>query len=417
VALNHQTWEQPPSFSSEFLSLFRGANPIRVAVLALYSLAAFSSSGRQEGVQEGSDAEWRDLDSEIDTLTLFAQIDFPESLAGIVSPESFSVGNLVAVGPLPYTVLGATPLESFSVGQGLSPETVAPDQINLSQPERPLHSAGNEIKIGQEQRTNPKAIHPENAIEAPEIAIVSDDGTIAQGQSIESANSQIPELPDPGQGWGKTNRHRNPFSSSHNRGVSPPERWPQSRAVAALPAPTEPSSTDRFERTSLTDIQDHWAQTAIQVLLERGIVKGFPAGHFGPDDLATPVQVATMLTQAFPETPETKDLKPSPFPPQTARAARQHWYGSEGVMQPVAAVQRNVNTETLGEFLKTAHSDDTISQWQVLASISDRLALQGMTVPVKMGFLDTKQLQPNRAVTRAEVATFIYQALIMTGQL
>lgn len=63
------------------------------------------------------------------------------------------------------------------------------------------------------------------------------------------------------------------------------------------PAPV----TSTPELPPLTDITDHWAESSIQALYEKGIVSGYGNGLFGPNDVLTRAQVMKMALGAFAE--------------------------------------------------------------------------------------------------------------------
>lgn len=59
------------------------------------------------------------------------------------------------------------------------------------------------------------------------------------------------------------------------------------------------SSATTPELHYVTDIQDHWAQSEIQVLLNAGVVIGEPNGEFQPDREITRAEFVTMLVKAY----------------------------------------------------------------------------------------------------------------------
>ena len=59
------------------------------------------------------------------------------------------------------------------------------------------------------------------------------------------------------------------------------------------------SSATTHELHYVTDIQDHWAQNEIQILLNAGVVMGEPNGEFQPDREITRAEFVTMLVKAY----------------------------------------------------------------------------------------------------------------------
>jgi len=52
-------------------------------------------------------------------------------------------------------------------------------------------------------------------------------------------------------------------------------------------------------KVNFSDIDGHWAESAIQKMADQGIVKGFPDGSFKPENSITRAEFATLIVQAF----------------------------------------------------------------------------------------------------------------------
>jgi len=52
---------------------------------------------------------------------------------------------------------------------------------------------------------------------------------------------------------------------------------------------------------SLQDIQGHWAQPCIELLLQEGVLSGYPDGTFRPEQAVTRAEFAAMVCKAFPK--------------------------------------------------------------------------------------------------------------------
>jgi hypothetical protein len=64
------------------------------------------------------------------------------------------------------------------------------------------------------------------------------------------------------------------------------------------------SATAAFAQTTFNDVPtNYWAQTFIQELATRDIIKGFPDGGFRPNDPVTRAQFAAMLNKAINKAP------------------------------------------------------------------------------------------------------------------
>ncbi|MGQ9779121.1 MAG: S-layer homology domain-containing protein [Bacillota bacterium] len=88
------------------------------------------------------------------------------------------------------------------------------------------------------------------------------------------------------------------------------------------------------EAARLKDIQDHWAASAVENLLRRGIVVGYPDGTFKPDRLLTRTEFARMAVKAFGLSDTTK---------QTCSDTVGHWAAKDiaallatGAVEPYA---------------------------------------------------------------------------------
>ncbi|NJL09633.1 MAG: DUF1565 domain-containing protein [Calothrix sp. SM1_7_51] len=171
-----------------------------------------------------------------------------------------------------------------------------------------------------------------------------------------------------------------------------------------------------------------WAKAYIDALAAQGVITGFPDGSFKPNDPVTRAQFATIVNKAL-----------APAPRREARnfpdVANNFW--------AFAAIQASVR----GGFL-SGYDDGTfkpqqqIPRVQVLVALANGLGLtadnqnilsvysdasqipQWGAGPVAaatgrklvVNFPDVKRLNPTRQATRAEVAAFIYQALVSAGR-
>ena len=184
------------------------------------------------------------------------------------------------------------------------------------------------------------------------------------------------------------------------------------------------ASTSRF-----SDTQNHWARPFIEGLATRQIIRGFPDGSFRPEQGITRTEFAIILQLAFPragmrpyvpfvDVPsnfwainairwayETGFL--SGFPGQQFRPndpiARGHALGSlVGGLGLTAA-----GTVPLAQLYEDAGQ---IADWQrtaIAAATTNRLVVNYPSV---------RRLRPTQPATRAEIAAFVYQALVALQQ-
>ncbi len=181
--------------------------------------------------------------------------------------------------------------------------------------------------------------------------------------------------------------------------------------------------------SAFTDVQGHWAQAYIEALAKQQIVTGFPGGTFEPDSPVTRAQFAALVNKAF-------ALAPRLPGPSFADVAADFW--------GFAAIQ----TAARGGFMR-GYDDGSfrpnlrIPRVQVLVALANGLALPTASPTVLSQFQDgaqipswatnsvaaatqrrlvvnypsLPQLNPSREATRAEVAAFVYQALVDAGKL
>lgn len=172
------------------------------------------------------------------------------------------------------------------------------------------------------------------------------------------------------------------------------------------------------------DIQGHWAQSYIEALVSRDIIAGFPDGTFRPNDPVTRVQFAAIINKAI--------------APAAIRAAT-NFSDVSTSFWGYSAIQ----TAYRGEFVsgypdKTFRPNQRIPRVEVLVALASGLKLRSDNTSVLSVFTDAaqipnwastavagatikelvvnypnlNQLNPNRDATRAEVAAFVYQALV-----
>jgi hypothetical protein len=177
-----------------------------------------------------------------------------------------------------------------------------------------------------------------------------------------------------------------------------------------------------------TDITGHWAADFISGLATQNLIGGFADGSFKPDIAINRAQYAALLVKAFNPAPKRDaiafpDIPGSfwakPFIDQAYRAGFISGF-PDGSFKP----------------------DQNIPRFQLLASLVSGLGLSGGTPALLAAYDDRasipqyaqtqiatatqqklvvnypnlRQLNPVRDTTRAEVAAFVYQALVQSGR-
>jgi parallel beta-helix repeat protein len=206
------------------------------------------------------------------------------------------------------------------------------------------------------------------------------------------------------------------------------------QSTSPIPTPTTPTPTPTTPTNQVTfnDVpSNYWAQTFIQELASRNIIKGFPDGSFRPNDPVTRAQFAALLSQAM---NKSTIRSSATFTDVVAT----YWAAT--------AIQKAYTTGFMSGYSATTfRPNENISRVQILVSLANGLGyaptkpidttLQAYsdanTIPtyarnsvgaatenrMVVNYPNLKLLNPNQPSTRAEVAAFIYQALVRSGQL
>ncbi len=176
------------------------------------------------------------------------------------------------------------------------------------------------------------------------------------------------------------------------------------------------------------DIQGYWAQPYIEALIAKDVIAGFPDGSFKPTDPVTRAQFATILSKAFAppsmrEAQEFKDVKQNFWAYQAIQTAYKGGFVAGypgGLFQPQQAIPRVQSLVSLANGLKlSANNPNALAIYadadQVPKYATDPVSAATVRELV-VNYPIPTQLNPNRDATRAEVAAFVYQALVNTGR-
>ena len=172
------------------------------------------------------------------------------------------------------------------------------------------------------------------------------------------------------------------------------------------------------------DIQSHWARPFIEALAEENLINGYSDRTFRPDQPVTRAQFAAMIQQAFDE----NNIQLSQ---QFDQAAAEYW------------TSRNFDNNTSSN--RQLRLSDPLSRAQILAALANGLRLypsgsventldfysDASRIPdyareaiaaatqegIVVNYPDVAYLDPTKTATRADVAAFIYQALVNQGVL
>lgn len=200
--------------------------------------------------------------------------------------------------------------------------------------------------------------------------------------------------------------------------------------LAPVVAPLVAPAPAVAQSNSFPDVpQGYWAKEFIEELTERNIINGFPDGTFRPDAPVTRAQFSSLISGAFSKS-ETRssinfvDVSSNYW----ARSSIDKSYktgflsGYPGnIFRPEQNIPREQVIVSLANGLNytTGAVDSTLSYYNDATSISSwaRSSVAAATQRrMVVNYPILKNLNPSRNATRAEVAAFIYQALVNQGQ-
>ena len=175
---------------------------------------------------------------------------------------------------------------------------------------------------------------------------------------------------------------------------------------------------------NFVDVQGHWARPFIEALAAQNIIGGYSDRTFRPDQPVTRAQFAAMIEQAFDE----NNLQlPRRFDSEAANywASRDFANGSSSnrqlrlsdqlsKVQVLVALANGLRLYPSGSVANTLNFYTDASRIPEYARDSVAAATQKGIV---VNYPDVADLEPSKAVTRADVAAFIYQALVNEGVL
>ncbi|MEH1950879.1 MAG: DUF1565 domain-containing protein [Nostoc sp.] len=173
---------------------------------------------------------------------------------------------------------------------------------------------------------------------------------------------------------------------------------------------------------------NYWAKTYIEALASQNIIAGFPDGSFKPNEPVTRAQFATIVTKAL--TPaakrpaiQFKDVASNFWAYAAIRSAYQSQFVSgypDGTFKPQQQIPRVQALVALANGLGLTASNQNILSFYTDAAQIPNYAIAPVAAATArqlvINYPTVKQLNPNRQATRAEVAAFVYQALVNAGR-
>ncbi|HEY9747429.1 MAG TPA: S-layer homology domain-containing protein [Allocoleopsis sp.] len=201
--------------------------------------------------------------------------------------------------------------------------------------------------------------------------------------------------------------------------------------VVAAPVVAPIVMTAPASAAELSDVRDHWARPFIETLADENIITGFPDGTYKPNQPVTRAQFAAIVRKAFNKAPIRSSRG-------FTDVSSNYWAAS--------AIDAAYETGFLSGYPNNQfRPDEQIPRVQVLVSLSSGLTLKAdqatantlgvyadaRQIPsyategvaaatednIVVNYPNVSYLNPNDVATRAEVAAFVYQALVKSGRL
>lgn len=176
----------------------------------------------------------------------------------------------------------------------------------------------------------------------------------------------------------------------------------------------------------MDDIQGHWAKNCIEILIQQGVIAGYPDGTFRPENPVTRAEFATLLTLAFPAVNRRSPIRFVDVAPDYWAAEKiQKCYVTGWLTGypgdrfrpnlPIPRVQavialtaglghtpERATEATLAQVLSDAADIPAYARDKVAAAVEQQLVVN---------YPDVKRFRPNKPATRGEIAVLLCQAL------
>ncbi|MBH8555543.1 S-layer homology domain-containing protein [Nostocaceae cyanobacterium CENA357] len=184
-------------------------------------------------------------------------------------------------------------------------------------------------------------------------------------------------------------------------------------------------------QTTFSDVSsNYWASQFIQQLSQRGVIAGFPDGSFRPEEPVTRAQFAAMVNKAFQKAQQRQPIGFVDVPSNYwASNAIQQAYtigflsGYPGNrFEPNQAIPRQQVLVSLANglgYTPSGNVNSTLQYFNDAYNIADyaRSPIAAATEKqIVVNYPNVKFLNPTTTATRAQVAAFIYQALVSSNQ-
>jgi hypothetical protein len=206
--------------------------------------------------------------------------------------------------------------------------------------------------------------------------------------------------------------------------------------LSSTAAPEQTPQPAANQVAQASDVAGNWAEPFIKVLVEKGIIAGYPDGTFRPDQPVTRAEFAALLNKAFDLQPtrsarKFKDVPAKFWANSVIQKAYQAGYlagypnGTFGPKQNIQRIQSVVSLVNGNKIEPKANLDpagvfNDAAQVPGYGQNALIAATQGC-IAVSNDFDSSKlpggNFNPTGTATRADVAAFLHQVLVATGKL
>ncbi len=193
-------------------------------------------------------------------------------------------------------------------------------------------------------------------------------------------------------------------------------------------AAIENNPTSISGSASFADLIGHWAAAFVEALVNKGAISGFPDGTFGPDAPITRAQYAAVVAKTF-QLPARNnfskftDIKPDFWAASAIIKAAEMGFISgfpDGTFRPGQNLTKIQAIVSIVNGLKLSGGNPNVlsvyrDRAQIPSYATNAIAAATQKLLI-INYPQTEKLEPLRDITRAEVATLIYQALVNNSQ-
>jgi len=189
------------------------------------------------------------------------------------------------------------------------------------------------------------------------------------------------------------------------------------------------NNTGNTGNTAFKDVPTgYWAKTYIEALAAQNIIAGFPDGSFKPNEPVTRAQFAAIINKAFkPKSTRAaitfKDVASNYWAYNAIQSASSSPFLSgypDFTFKPEQQIPRVQALVALANGLGLTASSQSIISFYIDAGKIPSYAVGPVAAAtlrqLVINYPNVKELAPQRQATRADIAAFVYQALVNAGR-